>query len=279
MVIACARADSACEGPQQQVTCLAGLTWELALIPLLLGAASVELRHGACAACPLGPDVSQALDQIRARTRTLQGPLGIGNVTAIELARTTNIPQGGAPPRGRRLSRRDLFGSLTARAQTTLADTTTAMLQGQAVDGLRHPGAWLRDIIAALLRRRRDLLRASTIQGFAIQPTISERRCTGCGICASACPTGALACPAAEEARPRVLGILHRCLGCGACVRACPESAIDLAGETELQQWAMGACVVLAAPRRRCRSCASDEVLPGLDLCGPCKRSEIMMAG
>jgi NADH:ubiquinone oxidoreductase subunit F (NADH-binding)/Pyruvate/2-oxoacid:ferredoxin oxidoreductase delta subunit len=49
--------------------------------------------------------------------------------------------------------------------------------------------------------------------------------CTGCTLCAQACPTGAI------EARPYKIHQVtdDRCTRCGMCVTACPESAIGVA--------------------------------------------------
>jgi len=49
--------------------------------------------------------------------------------------------------------------------------------------------------------------------------------CTGCTLCAQACPTGAI------EARPYEIHkvVDDRCTRCGMCVTACPESAIGVA--------------------------------------------------
>jgi Na+-translocating ferredoxin:NAD+ oxidoreductase RNF subunit RnfB len=49
--------------------------------------------------------------------------------------------------------------------------------------------------------------------------------CTGCTLCAQACPAGAI------EARPYLRHEVadDLCTRCGMCVTACPESAIEVA--------------------------------------------------
>lgn len=54
--------------------------------------------------------------------------------------------------------------------------------------------------------------------------TIDENKCTGCGLCVSNCPEGALRI---IEGKARLVGDLL-CDGLGACIGHCPEGAIKI---------------------------------------------------
>jgi Ni,Fe-hydrogenase III small subunit/Pyruvate/2-oxoacid:ferredoxin oxidoreductase delta subunit len=66
-------------------------------------------------------------------------------------------------------------------------------------------------------------------------PTVDFTRCTACGDCAGACPTGALQLGAAEAASCRTLSLAYAsCIGCRECVHACSDGAITAGSAFEL---------------------------------------------
>ncbi|MDD5258505.1 MAG: 4Fe-4S binding protein [bacterium] len=54
--------------------------------------------------------------------------------------------------------------------------------------------------------------------------TINEKKCTGCGLCATGCPEGAIQI---IKGKARLVGDLL-CDGLGACIGTCPEDAITI---------------------------------------------------
>jgi Ni,Fe-hydrogenase III small subunit/formate hydrogenlyase subunit 6/NADH:ubiquinone oxidoreductase subunit I len=81
-------------------------------------------------------------------------------------------------------------------------------------------------------------------------PAIDFRRCTACGDCAHACPTGAIQVAGADPANPaatagttpgpsprtgRTVSLAYgQCISCRECIPACPEGAVTASSSFEL---------------------------------------------
>jgi len=73
-------------------------------------------------------------------------------------------------------------------------------------------------------------LAARLHRGF---PVIDFRRCTACGDCARACPTGAI--EVAETGPRRTVSLSYGpCISCRECLPACPEGAVTAGNEFDL---------------------------------------------
>jgi NAD-dependent dihydropyrimidine dehydrogenase PreA subunit len=59
--------------------------------------------------------------------------------------------------------------------------------------------------------------------GHKAVAVIDFEKCTGCGICVSVCPTGAI------EVNQHAVVNEETCNGCAACVSECPNEAIIIA--------------------------------------------------
>jgi ferredoxin len=85
---------------------------------------------------------------------------------------------------------------------------------------------------------------------------LDETRCTGCGLCALSCPTGALAFVPGEKPDTKRLLFSHEyCIGCGVCVRDCPEKCLRLERVLDLEQLGRQAIVLFECSIARCRQC------------------------
>jgi len=86
-------------------------------------------------------------------------------------------------------------------------------------------------------------------------------RCTLCGLCASVCPTGAVALE-----RGAVTSALTfdpaSCAGCGNCVPICPEGALRLSRRLDRDELSGGRRRLRAGAEALCRSCGGP-VAPG----------------
>jgi len=90
---------------------------------------------------------------------------------------------------------------------------------------------------------RATLKIAERFKGEIVMPHTenNEHRCTGCGICETACPNGSIEIISNFEMidgkRKKVIDkhIYHlsMCTLCGLCVDACPSNALDFGGEFE----------------------------------------------
>ncbi|HXK11005.1 MAG TPA: NADH-quinone oxidoreductase subunit NuoB [Vicinamibacteria bacterium] len=77
-------------------------------------------------------------------------------------------------------------------------------------------------------------------------PVVDFARCTACGDCARACPTGAIShgplegtAPGTEAARRFSLAY-GACIGCRECIRTCPEGVIAAGSDHELVAYTRG---------------------------------------
>ncbi len=65
-------------------------------------------------------------------------------------------------------------------------------------------------------------------------PALDASRCTACGDCVKACPTGALQAAPESTSRRTVSLSYGQCVACGDCLPACPERALVPGGESDL---------------------------------------------
>ncbi|MFC1914243.1 4Fe-4S dicluster domain-containing protein [Chloroflexota bacterium] len=101
---------------------------------------------------------------------------------------------------------------------------------------------------------RRELLRRLSPLG---KVELDSSRCTGCGLCAVECPTGALVISSGEEADAFKLIFKHgNCVACGLCVEICPEKCLRMERVIELDK--VGSQSVLFEDTIiRCSGCGS----------------------
>ncbi len=122
-------------------------------------------------------------------------------------------------------------------------------------EGLRLP---------ALVKGMRNKVRSSS-KGVILTEAVpfgkvelDDSRCTGCGLCALNCATGALTVSSNEEADVYQLFFKHdACVACGRCVEVCPEKCLCLERILELDRIGSSAIVLFEDIIVRCSECGS----------------------
>jgi ferredoxin len=100
---------------------------------------------------------------------------------------------------------------------------------------------------------RRELLKLASPLG---RVTLEKAKCTGCGLCALDCPSGALAVEADNESGVYQLLFKHNlCVACGQCVEICPERCLHLERTVELDEISRPAAVLFEDEMVRCTDC------------------------
>ena len=112
----------------------------------------------------------------------------------------------------------------------------------------------IRDLGSGRLRSDRSIVTEGRVPFGKVE--IGESQCTGCGLCVSSCPTGALACSIDDDKCAYQITFQHsRCAACGACVEICPENCIALKRTLELDRLDDPPTPLLQYEMIKCRVC------------------------
>jgi len=116
--------------------------------------------------------------------------------------------------------------------------------------------------LAALIRGMGERLGAKlsgTISAGEVpfgKVTLDGSRCTGCGLCAADCPTGALVVLPGGDSYGLVLH-QESCLGCGQCIKICPEECLKLEKVLELDKLGGSPQTMIEGDFVRCEVCGA----------------------
>ena len=268
------------------VPCLGGISVGHLLEWRSAGRATVLVDRGWCGDCKAGGEYARSTRQIVDRARAELWAVQAGNDSAPRIE-TDDLPARLALPLpespaadGPPLGRRAFFASLRQPAAT--AATLRVRPQAAVTRAACAPSATLRTTLA----RRASVLtkiasRAGrTLSAASFASLHASAECRHEGVCAAACPSGALARVEGADAQVGLAFDAEFCLACGLCTSLCPHGALTLqpAGDAQavhqpgpraLTRHALGLC-------RRCDApFVAPVVAPGADLiCPLCAMAE-----
>lgn len=227
--------------------CLAALSPEWLLALSDGGRRPVWLDDTPCAGCLIAT-AGRSLGRSADHANALLGAFGLPHVIVCSSraghaeppTRRRSVADGMQPA----VTRRGLFGDMLDRLRPT--DEAPPTTPGSPRPADRLP--------AAVPQRRRRLIdelqslqrHADTVGAVPapVAPSgdvplgmvrIDGDRCSGCGLCARFCPTGALEFTTAHEAdgttRFGLTVCPALCLDCGICAAACPDAAVGFAAD------------------------------------------------
>lgn len=239
------------------------------------------LDRGWCQDCPAGGDrhpAEEAMNEAQSAAREIGAP-----AERAPKWRNSPLPHSEAtdaaiplPLAERRVSRRDLWRRLAGHAAST-ADQVhgtgrAAGSEGAAGRPLVHGISVVdRERVVAYAERHRGELP----EGLSPRVAIDHDACCNHRICASLCPTGALAAYQQESAS----GVAFdpaRCITCRLCESVCPERALTVSeqgGRTE---------IVTRHSEKRCTDCLqpfSGSERGADPLCPECRKKQDLLSG
>ena len=229
-----------------EITCLAQIDESFLLNLVAIGAARVHLVHGDCSACSLTCGSSQALARLE-NVLELSGAWGMD----VDIKASTKFP--GTVRRERvaeyDVGKRDFLINTGQNVASAMKTAAGVAIEGHLGEGHVKPvepavlhvakdtGILPQDVSPARAKllsllngfgQPEDTMISTSVFGYV---DIDYEACKSCAMCATFCPSGALA---KSKAADGVLGLAFSpalCAQCGCCRDICPTHAITLHAE------------------------------------------------
>lgn len=221
VTLAC-QAVSTRDDAATRITCISALTVEFYVGLALSSIDHITIYSADCADCPLQFTLSQIPDAITGAEQVLSC-LGLSLDVKQQVGRP---PVNTAPSAG--VSRREFFTRLVKKQISS--DIEKLQMWADAV-GWRHA------LVLANLFQNHAAIEgvALPVQAGQWGAVTLDARCIGCQMCASFCPTGALATTVEEsDGTVTISFCAARCTACGLCKKVCFKHAVAINNTVDL---------------------------------------------
>lgn len=283
--ISCEHGDTASE---LILPCLGRLTEVILLEPIRLDAERIEILQPSCRECP-NVKASPHINRIIERTLYLYEMLGIRKesilVRSLELGDKRNAKLRTPNSELNALSRRRFLGEVKQRAMeiavASIPDTEDKNGKKEEV---------FRDVIHSRAENLKRSLLIQTLKGFSSDELQGinkvdvpsedaivagfevNHRCTGCGVCVTLCPTGAII--QHMNGSDFYLGFrADLCTNCQVCVKTCMSEAIKAKEKVSLNNLLnQNEVRLFEVKRKTCVVCRMDFIVqdPDNGICPLC---------
>ncbi len=219
----------------QVSSCLAGLGTGAYLILIAVGVEQILTRIDACAQCPWGSLISQIEKQVK-RAQQMLAPWGLSQAirtfSSEESIELVERPFWNAdnPP----LSRRDLFRMASRQGQLAAA---RVLIEDKSSKSKSLSRERRRELNALKQFSLQELENGHfSLEGFNHAKISVSNDCTACGVCARACPTGALRFSIDADTKFHLMFSTGMCIGCEICIPVCAVNAISVTHDLTFEE-------------------------------------------
>jgi ferredoxin len=240
--------------------CLAALGPSVYAGLLALGFERIVIRLDACQDCRFSP-AREAINRNILKTQRILRAWGAADrLATVESSSDDDAERPVYDSASLPLSRRQLFRMFTSKkVSAAVIDALTPDDFPQSTPS--GPPAERRRLLAALgllPAPHPQTLCPAPLDGQTFQRLRVVGECTACGVCARACPTGALKLIRDDEHDRFELKFLSAaCTGCSVCLDLCPgaldQSGVPFVAELLAQQWV----TITSGELARCQRCGT----------------------
>ncbi len=235
--------------------CLAALAPSTYLNLLALEVRRIVVRLDACGQCPIG----RVMPEIHKTVGVAQGVLEARGeperLCALEIPerrqRTRPVIDSKNPP----VSRRDFFRKFAAKTTRHVSELFPPL--PEVAPGQKSPPPERRRLIGALRQLPTAKGEVPLAEGLPFARFAARADCTACGVCARACPTGALQLRTVED-RYELTFAAGDCTDCGVCLKFCRDGALRRDSTPRpAELLSQDPVALVAGPLKRCAKCGA----------------------